>query len=391
VQSDVIIVPDGTPLTLRLEQDVSSANAKVGDTVTLTVPYPARLNGLVFVPKGTPVSAAVVKVTPAHRPSRDGEVVIKIGDLTLPTGETVTLRQALKPQSAAGKAGDDVSKVAPLVVNPIAGIGYLESVWFFKGDEKVFRAGSWTKAYINGPLELKRDALTRLQPPPYKGAAQVFFKNRKGPAVNLYVGDEYIAGLFEPVWLKLKPGTYSFHTIKAKEDALQFEVQEDHQYWIERENGRLAVKNTEEHRDEIEELAEATWLPHKDFSAPTPTYSGPPQIYFGYRGNGGKLFCGRKNLGESFGYPLRIEVKPGTYSFSIGKPDKHPIRVAARENEQYWMERRPEGLFLSDYQHLHDEFERPKTEILDLNFTLPSMKQNCLPESAGSPEGTEAK
>jgi hypothetical protein len=48
---DSITVPDGTPLTLNLENEVSSATAKVGDTVAFTTAHSARIDRMVIVPK----------------------------------------------------------------------------------------------------------------------------------------------------------------------------------------------------------------------------------------------------------------------------------------------------------------------------------------------------
>src|SRR5919201_1654890 len=54
--TDSITIPDGTPLTLKLVSELSSATAKVGDAVHC-VALPLRINGLVVVPAGRSPSA----------------------------------------------------------------------------------------------------------------------------------------------------------------------------------------------------------------------------------------------------------------------------------------------------------------------------------------------
>jgi hypothetical protein len=380
---DVVIVPDGTPLTLKVETDFSSATAKVGDTVEFTTPYPARVNGLVIVPKGTPVSGTVVEVRTARRASRDGEVKIAIGKLSLPSGDTATLRQAMKSESSAKRHGTGALAVIALVASSPFTAGILPAgVLFSKGDETVYRAGTWKTIYFDGPLSLNRGALANLQPPPYKGPPQVFFKNQRGRSVKLFSDQEYVGELFYPVRLELTPGTHSFSTGKAKEQAVQIEVHEDHQYWVERERVGLFAKDSQQHRDEIEELESAPWVTDRNFSLETPAYKGAAQINFVNRGKDVKLFCGQKVLTDS-SHPLRIELNPGTYTFSTGKAKEQAAQIEVQEDHQYWIEIDRGGLFIRDFQQLHDDFKRLVPQVDDLDLTLPSTRDFCVP--AGLP------
>jgi hypothetical protein len=236
---DVVTGPDGTPLTLKLERDFSSATANVGDTIEFTTPYPTRINGLVIVPRGTAVSGVVVGVSHRRRGARDGEVKIATGKLSLPSGETATLRQVLKSESAGRKVGT-AAVMTPAMALSLPFVGWmLPALLFTKGDERVYRAGTWTTVYFDGPLSLNRAALTNLEPPPYKGPPQIFIESEKrsGYNVMLFSDQDFVGELSKPMRLELNPGTYSLSTSKAKEHAIQLEVHEDEQYWVEREHG----------------------------------------------------------------------------------------------------------------------------------------------------------
>ena len=394
---DVVTVPDGTPLTLKLEKELSSSTAKIGDSVEFTVAYPIRFNGMVIAPRGTSVSGTVIAVSHKGLLGRNGDVRVELGKLTLPTGETVTLRLAPKSGITAKKVGEKIAQMAVPALDPFLW-PVLPVFWLAKGDERVYPAGTWITAYLDGQLNLNRGALANLQPPPYKGPAQVFFRNRKDSSVKLFSGQDFVGELIPPVRrnyrldysaligfarLELKPGTYSFSTSKAKEQAVQLEVHEDHQYWVEREHGGLFAGDPQQHRDEIEKLESAPWVTDRNFAAETPAYKGPAQITFVNRGIDGDLFCGQKKL-VYLGGPVRIELSPGTYSFRIGKAKEEALHLEVHEDHQYWIEyskqRTHRGLFVSDFQHLHDDMEHlPYPELM--YHPSQSRRNLCVPEA----------
>jgi hypothetical protein len=376
---EIITVPDGTPLTLKLEKDLSSATARVGDAVEFMTPFPTRINGLVIVPKGTPVSGTVVQIIAARRASRDGEIKIAIGNLNLPTGETVALRQALKSEGTGKKIGTVAAMSPAIAAGSLFDPFIIPGLLIEKGNERVYRAGRWTTVYLVGPLRLNRGALVTLQPPPYEGPAQVFLKNRTGKSVQLYVGQDYVGELYYPVRLEIEPGTYEFNTGDSRNQALKLEVQENQQYWVEREHGELIAGDAQQHRDEIEELQDAPWVTHRNFALQTPAYQGPAQVNFVNRDSSTKIFCGHTNLGEFGGAPLRIELNPGTYSFSASKANGQGLQIPVQEDHQYWIEIKRRKLFVKDFQHLHDDIDQRRWPILDVELRSSPARTSCVP------------
>jgi hypothetical protein len=269
---DSITVPDGTPLTLELENEVSSATAKVGDIVQFKTAHSVRIKGLAIVPQGTAVSGAVVQVKHSRRLSRDGAVKVAAEELILPNGELVTLRQAKSGnKTSKGKAKevgthldewDNLAYADAGAANVAITLGMLVT----KGREYVYQTGAHTRVYVNGPLQLNRGALMKLQPPPYEGPAQVFFAMRQDKTVKLFCGEKFVHDVFHHVRLELNPGNYSFSTGSPKEESVRLEVREDHQYLIERIHKKLFVRDPEQYQDEIDELSRS-WVGDNDFTS----------------------------------------------------------------------------------------------------------------------------
>jgi hypothetical protein len=113
-------------------------------------------------------------------------------------------------------------------------------------------------------VTIERQALVNLEPPPYKGPAQIFVDGPKGKVVDLYLNHAVMTGQISlPLRMDLRPGHYSISGHGKNGQAVELEVQKDHQYWIEYEHGSLSLNDPEPHRYEMEELAVAPWVSYK--------------------------------------------------------------------------------------------------------------------------------
>jgi hypothetical protein len=266
---DVVTVSDGTPITLRFEKALSSADAKVGDPVQFTVAAPVLADAFVVVPSGTAVSGTIVAVRHRGHFGKNGEFSITINDLALPVGKSLSVRQDLESRHNhhAGKVAGEVTRAVVESV-PFFGVTLpmmAVAMGFEKGVEQVYPAGSLVTAYINGPIAISRNGLTPYQEP-HEESAQVFFKNEECTSasdcdpVNLKVGKDFLVGeLVQFLCLELRPGTYSFSTDKT-ESALQLELLANRQYWVERKQKALVADDPEHHRDEIDTLKSYRWI-----------------------------------------------------------------------------------------------------------------------------------
>ena len=289
--TDSITIPDGTPLTLKLVSELSSATAKVGDAVHC-VAFPLRINGLVVVPAGTAISGIVVYVDHPHRRMKNGLVRVAVNGVVLPGGESASLRTSkapagksdkMKAQPGSPSIAWEVAAAGAFTFGFGAPLGAVVGL-FEKGQEQVYPAGTVVTVYINGPLHLDRDTVLKLQPSPYKGPAQVFVNHTLREqgwgmfAHTLYCSDRRVGSVWpDPMRIDLNPGTYSFSLRKERDDlpiggkqwskwgniaraeraskrakTVQLEVQNDHQYWIEWDWRGLRVMDAQAYPTEFD-------------------------------------------------------------------------------------------------------------------------------------------
>jgi hypothetical protein len=179
-------------------------------------------------------------------------VYVVVTKILLPNGQTATLRAQQSVAKNSENEGEEVGKYPSMwtdtSVNDGALVGptILYTAFAEKGRQWVYKAGSWTTVYFNGPVTIERPALANLESPPYKGPAQVFVNGPKGKLVDLYLNHAmYKTGtgpVALPVRIELKPGRYSISKHRKNGQAAELEVQEDQRFWIEYEHRRQTEK-----------------------------------------------------------------------------------------------------------------------------------------------------
>src|ERR1039457_3336254 len=134
---------DGTPVRLRLNRTVSSANAHVGETVDFEVTEPVINQSYVVIPKGAVALGRVTKVETKRRLARAGALELSIDSVRLPDGRAIPLRAT--PEKGEGEmSGARIA--ATIAASPIL-------VWV-KGKDVVFEKGTETTAYVSGDSRL---------------------------------------------------------------------------------------------------------------------------------------------------------------------------------------------------------------------------------------------
>jgi len=133
------LLQDGTPVRLRLNRAVSSANAHVGETVDFEVTEPVIDRNYVVIPKGAVALGRVSKVETKRRFGRAGALELSIDSVRLPDGRTISLR-ATPEKGERDMSGARVA--ATVAASPIL-------VWV-KGKDVTFEKGTETTAYVSG-------------------------------------------------------------------------------------------------------------------------------------------------------------------------------------------------------------------------------------------------
>jgi hypothetical protein len=99
-----VVIPDGTKLRVRLDQQISSATADEGQTVELTVTEAIKLDDQVVIPEGARVSGTITEAMAKRRMGRAGKLDFSIDRVRAVDGEWVPLRYTLNKKSGESHA-----------------------------------------------------------------------------------------------------------------------------------------------------------------------------------------------------------------------------------------------------------------------------------------------
>src|SRR5690348_2030097 len=160
-QNKPLVIPAKTPIYIRLQQRLSSATARPGQTFTAVLDEPLRLDEQVVAPQGTPVVGKVVAVRESGHLHNPGYLRITLTSMTV-NGKSVPLQTesvsvhggSFKNRNYAfvgGGAGGGA------LIGALAGGGKGAAIGSLVGT-----AGGTTAAYATGNKEVGFSAERRL-------------------------------------------------------------------------------------------------------------------------------------------------------------------------------------------------------------------------------------
>src|SRR5258708_3993721 len=82
---------DGTPVKLKLGRNMSSSDAKTGETVDFEVVEDVKIGDIVIIPRGGTALGTVTDAKPKRRMGRAGRLSIKIDSVGAASGEKLPL------------------------------------------------------------------------------------------------------------------------------------------------------------------------------------------------------------------------------------------------------------------------------------------------------------
>src|ERR1700674_638472 len=129
---------NGTPIHLKLGKTISSATAHVGDVVDLQVVEEVIVDGLSVIPSGAAAISLVTDAEPKKRRGRGGRLVFGINFVLLKDNEKAAVRSFQESTGSNSSAG---------VILPLS-----------SGKEVVFMQGTEFTAYVDGDMQLKKEA-----------------------------------------------------------------------------------------------------------------------------------------------------------------------------------------------------------------------------------------
>lgn len=145
-----LLLRDGTPVRLRLNRNLSSADATVGETVDFEVLEDVKVGSISVIARGGTALATVTEAQPKRRLGRGGKLNVNIDHVRLVNGDKVALR-AIKEARGSGKGGTVTGAVVAtsLVFFPAAPLFLL-----MHGKDITVPKGTEITAYVNGDVEL---------------------------------------------------------------------------------------------------------------------------------------------------------------------------------------------------------------------------------------------
>jgi hypothetical protein len=131
-----LILPDSTPVRMKLGKAISSADAKVGDEVSLEVSEEVIVDGLLIIQKGASAEGVVNEAQPKKALGRGGKLGVLVRSVRLANNDQAVLRSGSEGKGSSSTAG---------VVIPV-----------MRGRDITFPKGTEITAFVNGDTRLKR-------------------------------------------------------------------------------------------------------------------------------------------------------------------------------------------------------------------------------------------
>ena len=141
---------DGTPIKLRLAQNLSSSDATLGQNVDFEVIEDVRVGEMVVIPRGSSAIATVTKSKPKGRMGKSGKLDINIDYVRTRLGEKVNLR-AVKETKAGNKTG---AMTGAIVATSLLFWPAAPFFLFMKGKDISIPKGTEITAFVSGNTEL---------------------------------------------------------------------------------------------------------------------------------------------------------------------------------------------------------------------------------------------
>lgn len=112
------VVPAGTLITVRLDDQLSTESSRVGDVLHATVVAPVQVDGETVIPEGSPVQGYVAMVEAASPVTGRGHLQFKYERLQVGSGEYNLDSPSVIYDSVPGMPRDPAAGHSPLLFEP---------------------------------------------------------------------------------------------------------------------------------------------------------------------------------------------------------------------------------------------------------------------------------
>jgi PEGA domain-containing protein len=153
-----LVLEDGTPVRIRINRTVSSADAHTGDSVDFEAVDDITVNGTLVIAKGALAIATVTEAQSKRRMARGGKLNMNIDYVKLANSDRAPLR-AIKDLNGGGHTG---AMVGGMVATGIVFFPAAPFFLFMHGKDISIPKGTEVTAYVSGDINLD---LAQFQPP----------------------------------------------------------------------------------------------------------------------------------------------------------------------------------------------------------------------------------
>ena len=153
---------DGTPVKLRLAENLNSATAKSGQQVSFEVIDEVDLEGVPVLLKGAKALATVTDAQPRKSMGRGGKLDVNVDSARLVDGEKVQLR-AVRDAKGGGHTG---AMTGAMVATAIVFFPAAPLFLFVHGKDITIPEGTEVTAFVQGDMKLD---MAKMMPPPAAG------------------------------------------------------------------------------------------------------------------------------------------------------------------------------------------------------------------------------
>jgi hypothetical protein len=183
------VLEEETPVRLRLNRTISSADAHVGDTLDFEVLDDITVNGTLVIPKGGLAFATVTEAQAKRRMARGGKLDINIDYVKLVSGDKAALR-AVKDVKGGGHTG---GMVGGMVATSLIFFPAAPFFLFMHGKDISIPKGTEITAYVNGDMKLDLAKFQTAAPASdmaQGAAANGAHENRASASAKLQMGSD---------------------------------------------------------------------------------------------------------------------------------------------------------------------------------------------------------
>jgi antitoxin (DNA-binding transcriptional repressor) of toxin-antitoxin stability system len=144
------VLHDATPVRLKLTRNLSSADAKTGETVDFEVLDDVKMGDTLIIARGGTAIATVTRAEKKKRMARGGHLDVNIDYVRLVNGDKVSLR-AVKETSGGGHTG---AMTGGIVATSLVFFPAAPFFLFMHGKDTTIPKGTEITAYTDGDIKL---------------------------------------------------------------------------------------------------------------------------------------------------------------------------------------------------------------------------------------------